>query len=128
MPKLSAAFVHFLLLCWLVPASAGQQQRTTEAFNLYLASAEARITRARGKSSTFLAMDSLPSVQRDGIMSQLRRGEVVIERQGETPTDIPGGLIHDWVGTVFIPKVTVAQVLALIQDYDHTRHYYSPDV
>lgn len=128
MPKLSAAFVHVLLLCWLVPASAAQQPRTLEAFNLYVASAEARITRARERSSTFLAMDSQPSVQRDGIMSQLRRGEVVIEKQGETPTDIPGGLIHDWVGTVFIPKVTVAQVLALIQDYDHSRRYYSPDV
>jgi hypothetical protein len=61
-------------------------------------------------------------------MARLRQGEVVIEKQGETPLEIAGGLIHDWVGTVLIPKVTVAQVLALIQDYDHSTRYYSPDV
>lgn len=128
MPKLTAAFVQSLLLCWLIAASAAQQQRATEAFNSYLASAEARITRAKGKSSSFLAMDSLPSAQHNQLMSQLRRGEVVIEKQGDTPADVPAGLIHDWVGTVFIPKVTVGQVLSLIQDYDHTTRHYSPDV
>jgi hypothetical protein len=32
------------------------------------------------------------------------------------------------VGTVLIPKVTVAQLLALVQDYDHSHQNYAPDV
>lgn len=128
MPKLSAILVQLMMICCLVPISAAQQQRTTEAFNSYITSAEARITQVRGKSNRFLAMDSLPGAKRNEIMSRLRRREVVIEKRGDTPTEVSGGLIHDWVGTVFIPKVTVAQVLALIQDYDHTTRYYSPDV
>jgi hypothetical protein len=62
------------------------------------------------------------------MLARLRQGEVVIEKQGSTPSEVPAGLIHDWVGTVFIPKATVAQVLALVQDYDHSTDHYSPDV
>lgn len=119
---------QFILICSMVTISAAQQQRTTAAFNSYVASAEQRIMQARGKSSSFLAMNSLPTAQRDEVTSKLRRGDVVIEKHGETPTEVPAGLIHDWVGTVFIPKVTAEQVLALIQDYDHSTRYYSPDV
>jgi hypothetical protein len=61
-------------------------------------------------------------------MSRLRQGEVLIEKKGSTPADVPGGLIHDWVGAVLIPKVTVAQVLTLVQDYDHSSRSYAPDV
>jgi len=61
-------------------------------------------------------------------MARLKPGEIVISKQGDKPSEIPGGLIHDWVGTVFIPKATIGQVLSLIQDYDHSSRTYSPDV
>jgi hypothetical protein len=112
----------------LVQAVYAQQKRTTEAFDNYVTTAEARVTQARGKSVTFLRIDSLPDAQRADAMARLRQGEVVIEKQGQTPSEVPDGLIHDWVGMVFIPKVKVAQVLAFIQDYDHSATYYSPDV
>jgi len=120
--------VQGLIICILVQAAAAQQKETIDAFDQYITKAEMRITQARGKSGSFLQLDALPSTQRTQIMARLRQGEVVIEKQGETPSQIPGGLIHDWVGTVLIPKVTIAQVLALIQDYDHSSRYYSPDV
>jgi hypothetical protein len=41
---------------------------------------------------------------------------------------VPGGLIHDWIGAVFIPRVTLGQTLALIQDYDHNQDNYKPEV
>ena len=40
----------------------------------------------------------------------------------------PDGLIHHWMGAVFIPGATVAQVLALAQDYNHHQDYYKPEV
>jgi hypothetical protein len=117
-----------LVFCWLATTAVAQQQRTTEAFDQYVAKAEARIAQSRAKQDSFLALDALAPAKRAETMARLRKGEVVIEKQGETPSEIPGGLIHDWVGTVFIPKTTIAQVLSLIQDYDHSTRYYSPDV
>jgi len=120
--------IHFALVWSLVQIGLAQQKSTTESFDRYIGAAEARITRARGKSQAFLRVDSLSAQQRNDMMARLHQGEVLVEKQGETPSEIPGGLIHDWVGTVFLPKVTAAQVLALVQDYDHLTRYYSPDV
>jgi hypothetical protein len=103
-----------------------QQSATTEAFNRYVDTAEARISRDR--NSSFLRLDSLDPSEQAAVMRQLRAGEIVIEKQGNTPVQIPNGLIHDWVGTVFLPGATVAQVVALVRDYNHTANYYSPDV
>jgi hypothetical protein len=107
---------------------AQPQTRTTEAFDHYVAEAEARITRARGAAGSFLRIESLPVVQRTERVTRLRRGEILIEKAGDTRAEIPGGLIHDWLGTVFIPHATVTQLLGVVQDYDHLTRYYSPDV
>jgi hypothetical protein len=128
MLKSRAAVMLCLILCGLVRVAVAQQKQTTEAFDRYVAAAEKRVMQARGKSESFLKIDALAAAQRMQVMARLRQGEVVIEKEGETPSEIPGGLIHDWVGTVLIPKVTVAQVLALIQDYDHSSQHYTPDV
>jgi hypothetical protein len=37
-------------------------------------------------------------------------------------------MIHHWIGTVFIPGATLAQTLALEEDYDHHQDYFRPDV
>jgi hypothetical protein len=126
--KLRISFIPFLTLGGLISVAAAQEHRTTEAFDQYLAKAEIRITQSRGKRDSFVAVDALAPTKHAEAMARLRQGEVVIEKQGDTPSQIPGGLIHDWVGTVFIPKTTIAQVLSLIQDYDHSSRNYSPDV
>ncbi len=128
MSRTIALIAPFVLIVALVEASVGQQESTSKEFDHYIAMAEARNAETRGKSASFLRIDALPLAQRSETMGLLRQGEVVIEKQGNTPTEISSGLIHDWVGTVFIPKVTVAQVLALVQDYDHSPRHYSPDV
>jgi hypothetical protein len=126
--RLKTAVAHCLIICGLTYVGLAQQTQTTKAFDLYIAAAEKRIIQARGKSDSFLRIDALSAAQRSQVMERLRQGEVVIEKQGETPSEISGGLIHDWVGMVLIPKVTVAQVLALVQDYGHSSQHYAPDV
>jgi hypothetical protein len=108
-----------------IPAAA-QQPWTAEAFDRYVTQAEARI--AQGRASSFLRIDALPAEQKTEEIRRLKQGEVVIEKAGETPQQVPDGLIHDWIGTVFIPAATVAQVISLVRDYDHSARYYSPDV
>lgn len=56
----------------------------------------------------------------------VRQGGIAIGGPG--PTSISGGLIHDWQGSVFIPGVTVDQVLAIVQDYDRYSLYFPPEV
>ncbi len=128
MLRLKTAVMHCLIICGLTYVGAAQEKQTTEAFDRYTTAAERRIMQARGKSRSFLRIDALSAPQRKQVMERLRQGEVVIEKQGETPSEISRGLIHDWVGTVLISKVTVAQVLALVQDYDHSNQHYTPDV
>ena len=127
MLRTRAATIQLMFILSL-QAGFAQQKQTTDAFDHYITTAEARITKDREKSASFLRIDALPAPQRAHAMARLQPGEIVIEKHGETPSEVPGGLIHDWVGTVLIPKVTVAQVLTLIQDYDHSTRYYSPDV
>ncbi len=39
-----------------------------------------------------------------------------------------GGLIHDWVGSVFIPGATVEQTLLLVEDYNRHKEIFKPEV
>ena len=49
-------------------------------------------------------------------------------RENGRPIPVPGGMIHHWIGTTFIPGVSLAQTIAFLQDYDNHCKYYAPDV
>ena len=40
----------------------------------------------------------------------------------------PSGLMHDWVGTVFLPGVSLERTLAMVQDYPRHKEVYKPEV
>jgi hypothetical protein len=42
--------------------------------------------------------------------------------------EVPGAIIHDWTGAVFVPSATVEQALAVLQSYDDYKRLYSPQV
>jgi hypothetical protein len=46
----------------------------------------------------------------------------------ENPRGLTDGLVHDWIAASFIPKAKVADVVAVLQDYEHYRDFYQPDV
>jgi len=128
-PRMGALMVEGLLI---VLSGSGillaQQSDTSQAFDHYTAQAEARIVQGQSQANRFLKLDALPVEQRLEILRRLHQGEVVIEKAANTPEEVPGGLIHDWQGWVFIPNATVEQVVGLMRDYDHLARYYSPDV
>ena len=105
---------------------------TVEAFNRYVKLTEAGMDSEAARHAPFLWVETLPAERRATAREQLREGKVVIERletlDGGKPIDVPGGLIHHWIGTVFIPGATLAQTLALEQDYDHHQDYFRPNV
>jgi len=126
--RVSIAAVLAFLLAAVGGLVAQRQPETVEAFDHYIAQAEIRIGAARSDVKAFLSFESLATPQRAEMIARLRRGEVVIEKRGDTPEEISGGLIHDWAGVVFVPGVTVSQAVGVVRDYDHLTRYYSPDV
>jgi len=62
-------------------------------------------------------------------LARARKGEVMVEPTlGHPETKIPDGLVHDWVGCVFIPGGTLEQTLALVQDYNNHKNIYKPEL
>ena len=128
---LASLLAGILLLS--VPAEAAElKPRAVEAFNRYVQLTEAQIDSQAARQEPFLWVDSLPDKRRTAAYEQLHEGKVVIERletlDGGKKIAVPGGLIHHWTGTVFIPGAKLAQTLALEQDYDHHQDYFRPDV
>jgi len=98
--------------------------RTLQAFETYIRDAEAAIEPALRGARPFLWSDG--SSER---MQQISRGAIVAEFwSGQGPIELPNGLIHDWVGAVFIPHATVEETLARVQDYDNHKKFYKPEV
>lgn len=60
---------------------------------------------------------------------RLRQGEVIAEPLTEHgPEVVPGGLIHDWIGAVFIPNATIDSLLRVVRDYGRYKDIYKPVV
>lgn len=124
-------------LLWTVLAfsaaalGADLKPETAAGFDRYIKLSEQGMS-TEAASTPFLWIDSEPSPKREEDMARLRKGEIITQRletldQGK-PIPVPGGLVHHWMGTVFIPGAALPQVLAFLQDYDNQRKFYAPDV
>jgi len=107
------------------------QPVTIRAFENYVAATETRI----GKNLTqanFFWVDELPKQKKEEAYERLKSGKVELRQVSKEEAGwdgaIPGGMIHDWQGMVFIPGAKLDEVLSLLQDYDHHATYYAPDV
>ena len=61
--------------------------------------------------------------------NELRAGEVLVEPvDGDSPHTVPRGLIHDWIGAVFVPKAKLDDVMGVLGDYEHYKDFYRPMV
>jgi hypothetical protein len=125
-----------LFICLIVAASpAGATELKPEAaqgFDQYVRLTEMRMHGELAPGGKFLWADGLAEPGRSEAYARLQRGEVVSARlRTEDPSgrsSTPGAIIHHWVGTIFIPGVSIGQVLALVEDYDRHAEYYKPEV
>jgi hypothetical protein len=100
------------------------QAETVRAFDVYISAVEAAFQETLHCCGTLFS--AAEATERD---HRLRAGEILAELwAGKNPVPAPRGLIHDWVGAVIIPGVTVASTLACVQDYDNHKNIYQPDV
>lgn len=105
------------------PAAGGPTPETVRAFEAYTRLAESRLDSVVQSPEGFLWADTAAR------RARLREAGVICEpRNSKGALKIPRGLVHDWVGAAFIPGATSGRVLELLQDYDHHRDTYRPDV
>jgi hypothetical protein len=96
---------------------------TIQAFDRYIASTEAKM-QPRWSGENFLWFDDTSEIR-----LRLLAGAVVAQPvQGNGIVALPGGLIQDWIGAVFVPKTTLKETLSLVQDYPQHTQIYKPDV
>ena len=130
MPKGKGPLKPRLLLCasamaiaWTAPSAAAElKPKTVAAFEHYVAAVEQDLAERIDGRRPFLLVEGSPEA-----MQRMRAGEVLVEKlQQIKDFEVPSGIIHDWAGTIFIPR-TPDQILAIQRDYDHHSDIY-PEV
>jgi hypothetical protein len=127
--RLLAGAAAAALVSIATPATTAElQPRTIAAFGHYVQLSEATMN----AGAPFLWIDRLPAPEQASRRSELRQGSLLIERvtttDGGKEISIPDGLVHHWIGLVFVPGATVDSAVALLQDYDRHAEIYKPAV
>ena len=104
-------------------------EQTLRAFRTYINKTDEKNGKCLA-SGNFLWIDDQERRARAAAYERLKHGEVLLERikNAGASTEIPGGVIHDWEGAVFIPGANLAEVLGILQDYNLEPTYFAPDV
>jgi hypothetical protein len=113
------------------PVAATQlTAKTARAFDQYVRSAEMRSNEDLAAHRNFLYIDALPQPEKNQAYADLQHGQILIQHNNQCAhcASIPGGLIHDWTGLIFVPGVSLVQALSVLQDYSRDAAYYQPQV
>jgi hypothetical protein len=127
-----AVLLAAILLLGIPASAADLQAQAAQNYARYIALTQAQVDAELAQGGSYLWVERLPEARRAEALAQLRSGSVAIEKletlDGGKPIEVPGGLIHHWIGTAFVPGATLAQTLAFMQDYDHKVEYFKPDI
>jgi hypothetical protein len=116
-----------ILILLFLPAlsrASELQPETSQAWDEHIQTVNLRVKGTLAPGQTFLWIDEMAARRQ-----RVRQGEIVAspsEKGGPQP--VPHGLIHDWMGAVFIPGVTIADVFTVVHDYDRYQDFYKPTV
>ena len=103
---------------------ASLESRTANAWDRYIESATVRMKQRLIPGKTFLWVDEAPER-----LARVRAREIVVSPIApHDPLRVPSGLIHDWIGAVFIPGTTLSDLLDTLRDYSSYRELYRPSV
>jgi hypothetical protein len=119
-----AVLAAVVLMAPSILAATDLDQQTLNAWDQYIQATNSKISQSLTGSSSFLWIDGAP-VRRE----RVHQGEVLVEpAHKDGPQKIPHGLIHDWIGSVFIPNTTINRVYAVLNDYAEYNRFYNPAV
>ena len=112
-------------------SSAELKPATVAAFDRYIRATEARIAGELQDEHRFLSAGD-PGEGARARLAELAAGKLVIERldtlEDGKPIAVPDGLIHHWLGIVFVPGTTVPAAVDLLRNYDRHAEIYRPAI
>ena len=121
---------HLAVSLWLIILAPGLccgaelQPDTLAAWNHYIEQAKARMNARLEAGRHFLWVDENPDRGR-----RVRNGEILVAPvNGSGRTDVPNGLIHDWIGSAFFPGTTMEKVFDTMDEYACYKDFYQPAV
>jgi hypothetical protein len=96
---------------------------TVTAFEAHVKTVERELAGRWNGQVSFLSLDSSKEDRQ-----KLLRGDLLIKpATSPNPLEVPDGLAHDWVGSVYIPNTKVEKVIAVLQDFNNHAKIY-PEV
>jgi hypothetical protein len=100
--------------------SSDLRPQTLEAFERYIRQTEQRLDARKN----FLWADETSERA-----ARIRGGQIAVEPTFAKPvSSVPNGLVHDWVGSVFLPGVSLEKTMSLMRDYNRHKEYFRPEV
>jgi hypothetical protein len=104
--------------------AASLDATTSKAWEQYIECASVRMEQRLRPGEAYLWVDEAPDR-----CARVRTGEIIVSPVGpQNPTTVPSGLIHDWIGAVFIAHVNLNDVLQVVRDYARYSEAYRPTV
>jgi len=116
-----------LALSVVTPSVAAElQPKTLAAWENYVRLTEQRIDTELQDQNRFLVMDFAGN--RDA-RTLLRSGQIRIQKlkttgQGGREIGVDNGMIHHWIGAVFVPGARLDALISWVQDYDRHQDYF----
>jgi hypothetical protein len=121
----ATALADVLILSASAVSNAAELQlkpETLAAWQSYIRTADSRMQERLHGGAPFLWIDE--SAERG---RRVRAGEILVTPVSEqSPVRVPNGLIHDWIGAAFFPNASLADILAVVQDYPRYKEFYKP--
>lgn len=133
MPKLlhGAKVAGALLLLLGVEQARGAdlQPKTLAAWERYVRLTEQRVATELQDEERFLAIDFLHASPPQPVRPLLKKGQVHIQKLktldgGGQEIPVDDGMIHHWIGAIFVPQVNLEELIRWVQDYDHHQEYF----
>jgi hypothetical protein len=115
----TAFAILLLLLSATLSKAAEPKQETLRVWDDYIRGVNASMAECAAGSRPFLWVDESPEIQR-----RVQHNEVVVTNHD--PRKVPAGLIHHWVGAMFVPNTPLDQVMSVLATYERYSEWYKP--
>ena len=120
----SIVLIALILICVRPAEPTTVTSKTLQAWNESIQQTRNELAEESCATDRFLLIDRQPNK-----VAKIQSGEILAfhgPHGGLLP--IPSGLIHHWIGTVFIPNASAANTVRVLQDYDSYAEIYKPAV
>lgn len=109
--------------------AATLKSKTVRAWEDYVELTEERIERELASDDGYFVTDFLPPQEADACRVTIDAGETCVlkldtlDKSGEK-LEIPSGLVHHWLGSLFVPNVSLDELMSWVRNYDDHERYF----